>query len=320
MKKILLWSVAALVLITGFWLINQALFDGVIPEQISQNGFQGNYYKQGDEVNKTAVIIVGGGAYGDFWGAEFAKAGHIGLSLPYHRLEGLPNLIEEIPLEYFEKSIDWLISQPEVNVDKILVMGASTNAELVLLLAATYSDKISGVIAICPSSVTWSNTVFPWSSEEIMSKWTLDGRPVPFVAMEKINGNETNQLETLSYWNAGLDDSLKVSKAAIQVERIGGPILLITPVDDKVWPSFRMSEMIMNRLDDHDFKFNYENITYENAGHTISAQYSKSYTAEKGTMMVDGKEYEYAFGGTPSGTLAAQIDSRKRIMDFVNEF
>lgn len=319
MKKIILWTIGILIIVSGLWWTKEKVFNTIRPQSITQDGFKANYFKRGNETSKTAIIILGGGPYGDFWGSEFANAGHVGLSLPYYRAEGLPDKIEEIPLEYIEKAIDWLKSQPEVNSDKIIVMGGSTSAELALLVSSTLPDKIKGVIALCPSSVSWSNTVFPWSSDEIKAKWTFKGQPIPYIAMEKIKGNSTDKIETLSYWNKGLDDTLQVSQAAIKVERIGGPILLITPIDDKVWPSLRMSDMIVKRLTDHNFKFKYENIKYENAGHGIMFQKQNELNEDKGQMKIDGKVYEFDYGGTPTGNLAGQVDSRKRIMEFVNK-
>jgi len=319
MKKMILWTIAILIIVSGLWWTKEKFFNAVRPQSITQDGFNANYFKMGNGAGKTAVIILGGGPYGDFWGSKFANAGHVGLSLPYYRAEGLPDKIEEIPLEYIEKAIDWLKSQPEVNSDKIIVMGGSTSAELALLVSSTLPDKVKGVIALCPSSVSWSNTVFPWSSDEIKAKWTFKGQPIPYIAMEKIKGNSTDKIETLSYWNKGLDDTLQVSQAAIKVERISGPILLITPIDDKVWPSLRMSDMIVKRLTDHNFKFKYENIKYENAGHGIMFQKHNALNEDKGQMKIDGKVYEFDYGGTPTGNLAGQVDSREKIMEFVNK-
>ena len=316
-KKLIFILLCILVLAAGFWAAKTNFFNQIQPQQISENGFQGTYFNGPEGENKTAVIIPGGGESADFWAHKFAKAGHAGLSLPYHRLEGLPEQIEEIPLEYFEKAIDWLASQPQINPEKIVIMGASTNAELALLIGASFPEKVSGVIAYCPSSVAWSNTVFPWSSEEIKSKWTLRGETIPCIAMEKIKGGESNLIETIPYWNSGLDDTSQVENAMIPVEKINGPILLLTPEDDKVWPSLRMSKMIVNRLKENDFPHAYENITYPDAGHTISAQYSKSMTVSRGQMWIGDKSYEFEFGGTPEGILAAQMDSRDKVMEFV---
>lgn len=316
MKKILLFIIATALLLLGIWWAKNTFFGGITPQAIHQDGFQANYFNKGDETNKTAVVLIGGGDWGDFWANELAKMGHVGLSLPYHRKEGLPPLIEKIPLEYVEKALNWLAQQPAVHPDKVIVMGASVNAELALLVASTFPKLVSGVIAYCPSSVTWSNTVYPWSSEEVMAKWTHKGQPVPYIAMEKLKGNETDKIETLSYWNAGLDDSTQAAQAAIPVERIAGPILLLTPADDKVWPSLRMSQMIVDRLEAYGFPNPYDNIVYQDAGHTITAQHSKA-AVTSGQMYIGDKPYEFEYGGTPEGILKAQKDSRERVKAFV---
>ncbi len=86
--------------------------------------------------------------------------------------------------------------------------------------------------------------------------------------------------------------------------------------------------MIMKRLEENNFRFKYENVKYENAGHTVMSQKYRSManfpfsllsvTEDKGTMKIGDKVYEFEYGGTPDGNLAGQVDSRKRIMEFLN--
>jgi len=285
-------------------------------EQIENSGFKGNYYQAKNTQESKIVIVLGGGGFSDYWAEEFSNLGYSALSLPYHRQKGLPDLIERIPLEYFEKAMDW-ISSKNPHSKKLFILGASTNAELALLLASKFPKKVKGVIAICPSSVTWSNTVFPWSSNEVMSKWTLYGEDLPFVAMKKIESQGGGLLETLPYWNSGLNDTFQIDEATIKVESINGPILLITPEDDTVWPSKRMSKMIESRIKKHAFTHTFTNLVYPNAGHLISAQYHKSFTDEKGEMYIDGVKHQFDFGGTPKGNLKAQLESRIAIVKFI---
>ncbi len=318
--KIIAVSIAILVLlIAGYFYLDHILFDGVKPKYVSENGFKATFFANKDTQNKPTIILIGGRNWGDYWGQEFAKSNYVGLSLPYYREEGLPQLMEEIPLEYFEKAVLWLKEQPEVNPNKIIVMGASRNAELALLIASFFPKNIHGVIAYSPSSVSWSNTVLPFNSDSVKPSWTFENQPVPYVAMDKIKGTPTSTIETLTYWKNGLSDSVAVSNASIKVENINGPILLLSGVEDEVWPSSIMSDMIENRIKMNNFHFDFENIKYENAGHLISSNPNNPSSIRQGKMDIGGKSYDFNFGGTESGDMEAQKDAAKRVLKFLSK-
>ncbi|MEM9987115.1 MAG: acyl-CoA thioester hydrolase/BAAT C-terminal domain-containing protein, partial [Bacteroidota bacterium] len=241
-KIILGGMVLIALLIAGYAYLDSLLFDGVKPRPIKENGIQAAFFAKGGTENQPGVILIGGGNWGDYWGQEFAKANYVGLSLPYHRQKGLPALPEEIPLEYVESAIKWLRQQPEVNPHKVIVMGASRNAELALLVASYFPKLVQGVIAYAPSSVSWSNTVLPFNSDSMKPSWTFENKPVPYIPMPKLKGGEAETLETLPYWRQGLSDSTAVNRAFIPVENINGPLLLLSGKDDQVWPSAMMSD------------------------------------------------------------------------------
>ena len=48
--------------------------------------------------------------------------------------------------------------------------------------------------------------------------------------------------------------------AVIQVEKITGPILLISSKMDNMWPSEPAAEQIMKRLEDYDFPYSYQHL------------------------------------------------------------
>jgi hypothetical protein len=105
-------SIAILVLLfVGYFIADTILFDGIKTRAIHENGVQANYFAKNNTKNKTTVILIGGGQWGDYWAAQFAKKEMVGLSISYTGKEDLPRLPEEIKLEYFEKAINWLIKQ-----------------------------------------------------------------------------------------------------------------------------------------------------------------------------------------------------------------
>jgi dienelactone hydrolase len=304
-------------LIVGYFIADSILFNGVKPRTINKNGFQANYFVKTDTKKKAAIVLIGGGQWGDYWGQQFANRGFSGLSLPYTRREGLPKLPEEINLEYFEKALEWLERQPEVDPDKIIVMGASRNAELSLVIASILPKLIDGVVAYAPSSVSWSNTVLPYNSDVLKPSWKYQGADIPYVPMDKILGNDLNKIETLEYWKSGLAKTDYVAQATIKVEKINGPILLFSGKDDMVWPSSLMADMIEKRLSQHNFNHSFQSIKYDNAGHLISSNPEMNSGFRTGKMNVDGKEYEYKFGGTNEGDEKAKQDAKMKLFDFL---
>lgn len=317
-RKIIIGGIAIIILlITGYTLLDNMLFDGIRPRVIQENGFSAHFFANQETSNQPAVIVLGGGPGGDFWGQQLAEAGYPALALPYYRQEGLPALMEEIPLEYFGNAIDWLGTQPEVNEDKVIIMGASRNAELALVIASYLPEKVHGTIAFAPSSVSWSNTVLPFNSDDIKPSWTFRGEAIPFIPMEKITGGESNTIETLPYLTGGLADSNQVTTASIPVEQISGPILLLSGLDDQVWPSAMMSDMIEDRLEERGFQHKLKNLQFEGAGHLISRNLATISQDRTGHMPIGDKLYEFEFGGTIEQDQAAIIHSEEAIMTFL---
>ncbi|MEX1188721.1 MAG: acyl-CoA thioester hydrolase/BAAT C-terminal domain-containing protein [Bacteroidia bacterium] len=321
MKRIFLLIGVPIFLIAAYFIADSILFDGFKPKRINEDGFQGEIFAKAEAKNQTTVIVLGGGDWAHYWGDQFVKQGHVALSLPFLGVSGNPNLPEVYPLEYFEKAISWLGKKPEVNANKILIMGASRNAELALLLASVYPNLIHGVIAYAPGSVVWSNTVLPYSSDEILPSYTLNGNPIPFIKMEKIKGGDESIINTIEYWKKGLESQDSSRTAEIQVEKVNGPILLISGKSDEVWPSSEMANQIETRAKSNGFNFNIQNLQYENAGHLISSNPdSESDTDQRtGEIRLGEKEYEYSFGGTQVGDNAAKVDAKQKVIDFINK-
>jgi len=321
MKKYIVGVGVLIVLVAVYLIIDSLLFDGFKPRAIKQNSFQAKYFAKNTTKNKAAIISLGGGQWGDYWGEQFANKGFVGLSLPYTGNEGLPKLPEEIPLEYFENAIKWLSAQPEVNPKKIIVMGASRNSELALIIASVFPELVSGVIAYAPSSVSWSNTVLPYNSNTLKASWTCKGKDIPYVPMDKILGDNSSKINTLEYWKNGLSKTDYVSQAAISVEKINGPILLLSGKDDMVWPSSMMADMIEQRIKEKNFQHSFQNIKFENAGHLISLNPdSDSDTSVRtGKITINGQDYEFAYGGTMDGDNKAKKLARIKVFEFIDK-
>lgn len=77
--------------------------------------------------------------------------------------------------------------------------------------------------------------------------------PMPWSAtFDLISGNLRRVFERM------LANTDATSAAAIPVERIRGPILLVSATTDEFWPSMEMSNDMMLRLREHQFAFHAE--------------------------------------------------------------
>lgn len=251
------------------------------------------------EENGTAIILLGGSeggvpiAYGDF--SWLTDLGSPVLSLGYFGTENTPKELKMIPLEYFKQAIDWYRNQEGIKGKKIVLYGNSKGSEAALLIASNYSE-IEGVIANVPSSVVYQ------SFTEDTSCWSLNGEPVPYLPYAGFNLTpEEYQIGAFTpLYLETLKQKELVNKATISVEKINGPILLLSGEEDIMWPSTYMGDMIVNRLKENNFNFHYRHVAYEDAGHTLN-------------------EF-FTMGGTYEGNMAARIGSGDEMAEFLNMF
>lgn len=264
--------------------------------EVKDQNFVADFYSTDSSLKKLGILVLGGSEGGkpDHLARVLAEEGYPVLSLAYFKTEGTSEYLDMIPLEYFDKPIQWLKDHEKVKGGAIAVVGGSKGAELALLLASR-KPEIRGVVAFAPSSVVFQGIpkVF-WPPR---SSWTSNGKPVPFVPYDYSKGFNPNDL--LSLYEISLEQSEAVKKATIEVQRINGPILLFSGVDDKMWPSVKMGDMICERLKDKKFNHKYEHFKYDKAGHTLN-------------------EY-FMLGGTREGNKKARIDSTKKMLKFLEE-
>lgn len=272
-----------------------------------------------DTFEKSPAIIVFSGSDGGFHERQaklFAKEGYVALALAFFHAEGLPENLENIPLEYFLNGIKWLKSQPQVNSEKIHLYGPSKGGELVLVLASVFSDEIASAIAVVPSCVTFGGI-----PNEKNACWTLGGNPLP-IAPTPSKEDVYKQLETRKtvdlvqiYLNK-MQDSAAFENAFINVDNIKCPLLLISGKDDRMWPSWIYGELIMQRLDEVKSPIFREHLCYDNVGHMITNPYDLVLT-DAFRHPVTGLLYE--IGGNPKEQAAACKDSWEKILLFLSQ-
>jgi len=249
---------------------------GIVVRSVRENGLVADFFYGPFTRPRKAVILLGGSEGGKSWSAstdfiqELVGQDFCVLSLAYFGTETLPSQLRTIPLEYFATAFDWLATQKELVIpNDYALVGASRGGELALLLGSRYPE-IKAVVAIAPSSFVVVG--FPTSKLDALrgqhSSWTVGGQELAFLPMLYswatlrgiLTGSQTRMCEQ------ALRNSRHVKAATIRVENIRGPILLVSFTQDEVWPSTLMSELLMRRLHDKQFRFRYEHAAYD-TGH-----------------------------------------------------
>ncbi len=272
---------------------------------ITGQGFVGDFHYSEASPNKLVIMAVGGsdGGKPDHLATPLFDEGYSVLSLAYFKTEGTPEYLDMIPLEYFDEPIAWLENNEKTRGAGIVIVGESKGAELALLLAST-KPQIKGVVVIAPSSVVWQG--IPKTFWPPRSSWSLGGRPVPFVPYDFSKGFNPN--DCLSMYKQSLAQREAVQKAIIEVEKINGPILLLSGAQDCLWPSSEMGDMICRRLVQKGFPYRYEHMKYADAGHTLDENYMYSQSSEN---------EQYMLGGTYEGNRKARLESAKKTAQFL---
>ena len=86
--------------------------------------------------------------------AWLASHGYVALALCYFRCEGRPNTLLRIPLEYFQQALGWLIQRPEVDPQRLAVMGTSRGGELPCNSGSMFA-ALKAVVAYVPANVRY---------------------------------------------------------------------------------------------------------------------------------------------------------------------
>jgi dienelactone hydrolase len=277
------------------------------------------------------VITVGGSGGGLDWeiAAALASHGFAAFALPYFGFDPLPASLNSIPLEYFERAIAWLGRQPEVDAGRLAIHGTSRGGELALLLASRI-PLLRAVAGIVPGNVVWQGTGRPpdddssgrFSGNGERSSWTHRGAPLPFVPY---------RMSWFRIWTAARliafrkpvrfvnlhRDSFKqrevVARAAIEVEKIRAPILLVSAGADLIWPSEFMAEAIEERLAARQFKYEVKHLRTPGAGHALRLPHTPATTL---VSKIPTFGFRFAFGGTSEATARARVVAWRETLAF----
>jgi dienelactone hydrolase len=271
----------------------------ILSTAIASDGVVGEFHAERGAHARTAVIMLNGSDGGIPPAAaarDLARAGFPTLALAYlqddqDRPAGVP-AASPVPLEIVFRAIEWLKARPEARPNRVVLMGVSRGAELALLVASLRPD-IAGVIAYSPSNRIWGAPAdrkhgVDWDR----SAWSLGGRPLPYQAWKpdfKLPVRE---------WFAR---AARVDGTEIAVEKIRGPVLLISSTADGEWPASRYADEIVQRLKTRHFPYPVTNLQFADASHLLMG-FGPGVTK----IAVPNTDYVIDFGGTAEGTERAR--------------
>lgn len=247
----------------------------IIPTTVEKDLIQGTleaevYWPAEISGKKPGILLLGGSGGGLSWakrvGAILANEGYVCMALAYFNQGDLPQHLAQLPLEYVFQAIDQLKNREDVDSLKLGILGYSKGAELGLLTASLRQD-IKAVAAIAPGAAVFQG--FKPPRYPVLSSWTYQNKELDFVP----NAYDKKFFETFDgmyLWYKTLAQHEAMNNAGIPVEKINGPILLLSGVDDQIWPSTFMAELLVARLHIAEFPFSYEHLAFPKAGHGIA--------------------------------------------------
>ena len=279
-------------------LVQAALAEGVRRIPVEDKALRGVLFLPGGSERHAGVLVLGGteGGMPLRRAAWLASHGYAALALAYFRYQDLPPQLEFIPLEYFQRALQWMAQRPEISGNRFAVMGGSRGGELALQLGSMFPG-IAAVVAYVPSNVR----VASCCRNDGGPAWTWTGRALAYATPGR------RQLPE------------QAMRAEIEVEKTQAPILMISGSDDKVWarPSAGMADDVVSRLKRAHFAYSFENLKYPHAGHYAGRP--EIIPAWHGMVRnpTSGKEHEV--GGSPLGDAESSLDSIPKVLAFLKQ-
>lgn len=299
---------------------------GVVRRDVREDGLSGTLFLPPGPGPHPAVLVLNGsgGGINEPRAALYASHGYAALALGYFQSPGRPDHISDTHLEYFETALAWLHRTVRPRGGFVALSGQSRGGELVLLLGTLFPEQVSAVIGYVPGAVVHSaqNACNPANGPDSRNgpAWIFRGQPLPHLW-------ENNRTATWAPWDEGpeprrhanalltaLQDEEAVERARIRVERIRGPVLLLTAEDDGSWPSSRYGRMVVERLKAHAHPRPVAQYDYAGAGHSILFPYLPT-TQTVYAHPVSGRLS--TGGGAPAPNAWADEHSWRQVLSFL---
>lgn len=221
---------------------------------------------QSDSASQPLVVAFGGGSGGNDWERNYLKdkrngfleRGYAFLAIGYFNTEDTPGSLDRISLNAISDTILHIARRnPRIDTSRIILMGASKGGELVLNLASRFKH-FKGVVALSTSHVSFPAITIAANT----SSWQYNGEEVPYVPAPFKTIVPVIKGDLYGAFSMMLEDEQAVANAEIEVEKINGPILMLSGTEDDHWPSAQMADQVIKRLKRRDFKHNHQHLAF----------------------------------------------------------
>ena len=286
---------------------------------VKTDGFYGELFLPSEDKYPGKALICFSGSDG---GIELSKVlakvfqeqGLATLALAYVIGENLPKQFSCIPVDFIETAAKRL---HDMGYHKVGLWGISKGAELALLAGSLLPELINAVIAVSPMNTICQGFAKKKGISFVPgSCWSFHGEELPYTAYGTKKFplgqilRQSIKLRDVSMYDLYLPLVKNPNPdAVIQVEKITGPILLISSKMDNMWPSELAAEQIMKQLKDFDFPYSYQHLSYDYGGHMfvpMEFEQTKLFKGERGKNKEAG--------------LKCRLDSLTKTLEFVSQW
>ena len=246
--------------------------------------------------------------------------GYATLMLAYYGVPPLPRTLDRVPVETVSRAVDYLRALPEVDPNRIGVVGMSSGADLALL-AAIHDPRIKSVVLLSPSAYVWFSPTF--DGETARSQWTADNVGLPFLAPDQrvlANLAQAYQSHGTFAFRDLYDASLavappgEVAQATIPAEKFAGPILCVAGDDDRQWDSVGACKTLAARRTAAHRDGADQTAIEQGAGHVFVLS-----SHPLPDVVPAGGELKLRLGGTPEANARGAADAWGRMLTFLGK-
>lgn len=290
---------------------------------IEEGRIRGMLYEPEEAGTYPGVVLIsgsGGGIYRED-AAVLASHGFSVFALAYFNYADLSRHQIEVPLEYFEEAFSWF--REYLGHDRIGMTGPSKGGEGTLVVASSFPDLVKAAVPCVPGDLYLCAVD---ENQTPRAAWTLGGEALPWAGTPEdwsLVPPEYMAPNDLQLFNARLnlepfyarDDVYE--RAAIPVENMRCPVLMIWGEDDDAWPSKLAVTRLLKRFKTHDYAHPVESLTVAGAGHMFTFPGFPTTLSE--SILHPLLPINMTMGGTPSAIAQLQRDGWKRMIDFFRE-
>lgn len=283
--------------------------EGVDVRYVDEGSLQGFQFTPKKKLYNGVVLCFGGseGSPNFETAQKLSQKGFETFAIFMFGMKNQQDTLVRIPLEQFEDILAYLHKTIDDQVS-ISIIAASKGAEYVLNLASKYPE-ISNLVLIAPSSYNFAGLDF----NDYGSSWTYKGEELPYIDIKKGSFGSFFKNIVLSsiinapisykdtYTSAVESDSNREEKM-IPIKDVKANILMIAGVEDAMWDSLNMANIIKNQSPHAKL------LSYEGAGHIFGAN---------GILNLENMRIKT--GGNLKANQKAQVESEEAIENFLKD-